>query len=180
MKKHIFLNGFMGAGKSKIGPILAVKFACPFYDTDKLVEMETGKNISDIFRDEGEEQFRQLESRMIRQLAYQKTKSVIALGGGALTFNDNNSIARDSGIIVYVKSSPRAIFERVKNSKKRPLLNVARDENFDQNLIKMITDLLERRKKIYESADIIFNRDSYDYEQAADLIYRDILKYERD
>lgn len=170
----------MGAGKSKIGPVLAVKFACPFYDTDKLIEIETGKKISEIFQDEGEEKFRQLESRLIKRLASQELKSVIALGGGALTISSNISIVRDSGIIIYLKSSPRAIFERVKNSKKRPLLNIPRDENFEKNLLNMITDMLEKRKNSYETADIIFDRDSYEYNKAADLIYQDIIKYEKD
>ena len=49
MEKHIFLNGFMGAGKSKIGPYVAKKFACSFFDTDKIIEREEGKNISEIF-----------------------------------------------------------------------------------------------------------------------------------
>ena len=66
--------------------------------------------------------------------------------------------------------------ERVKNSKKRPLLNIPRDENFEENLLKMITDLLVERKEIYESADLIFERDSFEYQDAAEHLYQEILK----
>ena len=175
MKKHIFLNGFMGAGKSKIGPLLAARFACSFYDSDKLIEQEAGKSINDIFSEDGEEIFRKLESMVIEKLSKEDVKSVIALGGGALVSDKNRAVAEKSGTIVYLKSDPRAILERIKHSEKRPLLNIARDENFEQNLLKMIIDLLARRKAIYEKADLIFDRDPYEYTDAAAQLYEELI-----
>ena len=166
----------MGAGKSKIGPVLASKFACPFHDLDKMIEQEAGKKISDIFQQEGEAHFRQLESQMIEQLALEEVKAVIALGGGALVLEINKSIAESSGMIVYLKSNPQAILERIKNSKKRPLLDIPRDEHFEDNLLKMIENLLGKRKEIYESAHLIFERDNYEYDRAAEMIYQKIIK----
>jgi len=179
MEKHIFLNGFMGAGKSKIGPLLATKFACPFYDLDKIIEQEAGKRITEVFQDDGEEVFRGLESDILERLASGKVKSVIALGGGALVSDKNRSITEKSGIIIYLKSSPSAILGRVKDSQKRPLLSIPRDEHFEENLLKMIKSLLEKRKDIYESADLIFDRDDFEYEDAADRLYQEIIKHDK-
>jgi shikimate kinase len=179
MKKHIFLNGFMGAGKSKIGPVLAGRLACPFYDSDRMIEQQAGKKVSDIFQQDGEAEFRKWESRVIERLAAEKVKSVIALGGGALLSEKNRAQARQSGIIIYVKSSPHKILERVKDSKKRPLLNIPKDKNFEDNLLKMIKDLLTKRQEIYESADLIFERDDFEYQEAAEHLYQEIIKYEK-
>ena len=166
----------MGAGKSKIGPVLASKFACPFHDADKIIEQEAGKNINDIFQQKGEAHFRQLESQMIERLASGKVKSVIALGGGALISGKNRSLAENSGTVVYLKSSPQSILNRVKDSKKRPLLNIPRDQHFEQNLLKMIEEMLDKRKEIYESAHLIFERDDYEFDDAAEMIYQKIIK----
>ena len=166
----------MGAGKSKIGPVLAAKLACPFYDLDKIIEQESGRTISEIFQQDGESTFRKLESDIIERLASEKVKSVIALGGGALVSLKNRLIAESSGVVVYLRSSPSAILERVKDSKKRPLLDIPRDAHFEKNLFKMIKDLLGKRKEIYESADLIFDRDDFEYQDAADRLYQEIVK----
>ena len=134
----------MGAGKSKIGPCLAQRFACPFHDSDKIIEIQTGKKISEIFKEDGEQVFRDLESKVLESLAADDIKAVIALGGGALVSDRNKSLAEKNGIIVYVKSSPNAIMSRIKNSKKRPLLNIPQDEHFEANLFKMINILLKK------------------------------------
>lgn len=168
----------MGAGKSKIGPVLAGKFACPFYDCDKLIELETGKKIGDIFNEQGEAYFRQLESRMLEKLAAQNEKSVIALGGGALVDDKNRMIAESKGTVIYIKSSPQSILERVKNSKKRPLLDIPRDETFEKNLLNKIIEMLDKRKAIYESADIVFERDGFEFDEAGEIIYQKLKNYE--
>ena len=164
----------MGAGKSKIGPLLASKFSCPFYDSDTLIEQKAGKRVHSIFSEDGEEVFRKMESSVIERLARENVKSVIALGGGALISEKNRTMAAENGIIVYLKSDPRAILNRIKHSRKRPLLNIAQDENFEQNLLKMIQDLLAKRKAIYEKADLIFDRDPYEYTDAAVHLYQEL------
>ena len=169
-KKHIFLNGFMGAGKSRIGPLLAKELDCPFFDTDKIIEQHSNKKIHEIFEQEGEMVFRKREQAVLAQLAGQESKSVIAVGGGALVNQENKNIAEKSGVIVYIKSSPDAIFERVKHTSRRPLLNVDRDENFESNLKKRITELLASRKEIYEDADIIIDRDGLEADQVCQKI----------
>ena len=125
--------------------------------------------------DDGEDTFRHLESAILERLVSEKVKSVIALGGGALVSEKNRALAQNSGIVVYIKSHPEAIFKRVKDSKKRPLLNIPRDEHFEENLLKMINELLEKRKKIYETADLIFDRDRYEYQDAAEHLYQELI-----
>lgn len=179
MEKHIFLNGFMGAGKSKVGPLLADLLGCSWFDIDKLIEQKTGKKVSEIFELHGESVFRKMESDTIKEMVLNKTPCVISLGGGALTDPENKKIAEQQGIVVYLKSSPEIIFERVKNSTKRPLLNIERDENFEKNLLKRIKEMLDDRKEMYESAHLIINRDNLKPSQVADNIYKELRNYEK-
>lgn len=165
MKKHIFLTGFMGAGKSKIGSLLAEEISHTFVDSDKMIERETGKTVRQIFKEDGEESFRKMESEVIRILADCESSSVIALGGGALTNKKNFDLVTKNGILVYIKSSPEAIYERIKDSKKRPLLNVPEGEKFKENMLFKIRSLLNKRTAVYEQADVIIERDSLSLEQ---------------
>lgn len=176
-KKHIFLNGFMGAGKSRIGPLLAKELHCSFFDTDKIIEEHSHKKIHEIFEQEGEAVFRKREQAVLVQLAAQNQESVIAVGGGALINPDNKKIAEKNGVIVYIKSSADEIFERVKHTSKRPLLNVERDENFESNLKKRIMELLAIRKEIYESADIIIDREGLEANQVCEKILEQLKEY---
>ena len=170
IKKHIFLSGFMGAGKSKIGPIAANRLNCTFYDSDEIIEEACGKKIFEIFNDEGEDVFRKREQAVIFQLIEKDIASVIALGGGALNNKQTKEKVEKSGIVVYLKSSPQAIFDRIKHTTKRPLLQIDRDENFETNLLTKISDLLNRRRAIYESAHIIIERDGLEPDQVVDVI----------
>lgn len=174
MKKHIFLTGFMGAGKSKIGSLLAEEISHPFVDSDKMIEQETGKTVRQIFEEDGEESFRKMESAVIRSLADCESPSVIALGGGALTNKKNFDLVTKNGILVYIKSSPEAIYERIKDSKKRPLLNVPEGEKFKENMLFKIRGLLNKRAAVYEQADIIIERDFLSLEQIVKTLIKNI------
>jgi len=176
-KRHIFLTGFMGAGKSKIGRLLAEKLSYPFYDSDKLIEQDAGKSVKEIFDQDGENFFRGLESHEVKNLCAQKDPSVIALGGGALNNPENFKLVQMHGISVYIKSSPVSIYERVKHSKKRPLLNIEEGENFEDLLLEKIKQLLEKREKIYQKADIVFNRDGLELENIVDVLNKKISNF---
>jgi shikimate kinase len=173
-KDRIFLNGFMGAGKSKIGPRLAEKLKYPFFDTDKIIEQATAKKINDIFNDEGEAIFRKMEHAVFAQLIHANPHAVIALGGGAFINPDNKKLADKFGLTMYIKSSPQHIFERVKKSSKRPLLQVERDENFEANLLAKIDKLLNERREIYESAPIIIERDGFEPPEIVKMILKEL------
>ncbi|MCD4691477.1 MAG: shikimate kinase [Calditrichales bacterium] len=174
MKKHIFLTGFMGAGKSKIGSLLAGEISHPFVDSDKMIERETGKTVRQIFEEDGEESFRKMESEVIRSLADCESPSVIALGGGALTNKKNFDLVTKNGILIYIKSLPEAIYERIKDSKKRPLLNVPEGEKFKENMLFKINGLLNKRTAVYEQADVIIERDSLSLEEILKTLIKNI------
>ena len=171
---HIFLTGFMGAGKSRIGKSLAQQFGYRFYDSDDLIEQSVGKRIKDIFEEYGEEQFRMIESKEIRKLCRGKDPAVISLGGGAIQNEDNFTLIQKYGISVYIASSPEAILNRVKHTSVRPLLNVGKGKNFNARLLKRITDLLNERIPTYEKSDITINRDGMELDEIVDLIYKKI------
>lgn len=175
-KRHIFLTGFMGAGKSKIGKHLAELLQWPFVDTDKEIEKQTGKTVRQIFEQDGEVVFRELEKEMIRKLALQPQAMIIALGGGALNNPQSFELVHKSGWVVYLKSSPKAILQRVAHSTKRPLLDVdvTDEERKRAILLQRISELLKKRENIYLQANIVLDRDGLEAEQVAEKLLEQI------
>jgi len=173
MKKHVYLTGFMGAGKSRIGRELKTIFSWSFYDSDNIIEDKAGKSIKDIFEQDGEPAFRQMEAECICSLSENAVPSIIALGGGALKDPKNLDIIKNSGIVVYIKSSPEAILERVKHSKKRPLLNNVEEPV----MLERISRLLGDRSTVYEQADIVFERDGLSLEDIVQNLYQEINRH---
>ena len=104
MKNTIYLTGFMGSGKSTIGPILANTLGWDFFDLDKLVENKTGKKIRDIFEQEGESYFRKIETDTLREISESKNV-IISLGGGTIANKENIEIMKNTGKIIYLKVS---------------------------------------------------------------------------
>jgi shikimate kinase len=170
-KKHIYLTGFMGAGKSKIGPLLAQRLGIPFYDCDDMIADNEGMAIKDIFEQRGESSFRDLETKMVMTLGKNDRSALIALGGGALNKTINLDFIGKTGLTVYLKSSPEAIFDRVKHSKKRPLLNVPPGPEREKLILTRIRELLKIREPVYEQADIVFQRDSLTLEEIIDQLW---------
>lgn len=162
----------MGAGKSKIGRLLATRMGYPFFDSDQMVEQTSGLSINDLFARHGEAVFRALESDQIRSLCVRQNPTVIALGGGALLIPENFEMIRQHGIIVYLRSSARAILERVRHTRKRPLLHVEPGANFEERLLQRIESLLQQRQSVYEQADLIFDRDGIDLDRLIDNLYQ--------
>lgn len=164
--RHIFLTGFMGAGKSKVGAVLSERLGRSFVDTDALVEEASGKPISDIFREAGEEAFRRLEHDAIRR-ASEMPPAVIALGGGAATREENWVVIRRSGVSVYLRASPETVFLRVSRKGHRPLLAGLNDE---ERLAK-IRAMLAARESFYRRADLVVeSREDRTPEQTAEQV----------
>lgn len=136
---QIVLTGFMGAGKSTLGALLAERLRAPFYDSDTLIEAATGLRIAELFRQGGEASFRELEHQVIASVAA-KPGSVLALGGGSLMHPDTRRLLSTT-YIVYLAISPTMARERIANTTDRPL---ARTANFDE--------LLNLRESTYRSA----------------------------
>ena len=156
-KRHIFLVGFSGSGKSTIGSRLARLLEAEFYDTDMLIERQCGKTIDRVFTDDGEAAFRRFESEIINKLINRnELRMVIALGAGAFEKRKNWNVVKRHGIIVYLSCSIREIYKRLKEKTDRPLLRVspAKGETQRQAVLRRIKDLLGQRKRIYAQADI--------------------------
>jgi len=166
MKQHIFLSGFMGAGKSKVAPLIARRFIVPVFDTDHLIEAAEGRSIREIFDQDGEYRFRAVEKSVVRELI-QGHPAVISLGGGALLDPALRSEVYLAGIVVYIKSSPENILPRISRNRKRPLLDIPEGPDFEERLLQKITTLLDSRRDIYEQAHIIVDRDAMDSESLA-------------
>lgn len=145
MKTNVALIGFMGTGKTAVGEALAKRLDRKFVELDWLIERKAGKSIPDIFQQDGEVAFRDLEIEVTRETAREKNL-VIACGGGIVLNKINIDRLRENSVIVYLTASPRAILKRVSSEEgQRPLLEVA-------NPTLTIRELLRFRKPFYERA----------------------------
>jgi len=157
--RRIYLTGFMGSGKSTIGPILANTLGYAFVDVDKAIELQTGKAVKAIFGDHGEQYFRKLERALIRDLTARQ-HIVISLGGGTIADPVNFPVIRESGIVVYLKTAPEQLFKRLHYKTDRPsLVDLAGERLSEEALWVRIQELFARREKFYECADIIIRTD---------------------
>ncbi len=151
-KRNIYLVGFMGAGKSTIAKELSKQLGYELLSTDALIVDREGKEITDIFKDEGEIYFRKVEKEVVNSVS-QKTKVIIDCGGGIVLDPENISNLKKRGIVIYLSATPESIFSRVKDHTHRPLLNV-------DDPMRVIIDLLGKRQPFYEQANYIINTDN--------------------
>jgi len=158
-KSLVYLTGFMGSGKTTLAPILANTLGFAHTDTDREVERIAGKTVSEVFRDHGEEYFREIEHRVLEQ-ASKEHHRVVSLGGGTITRPANLSIMKATGITVYLRADAESIFNRMKNKNDRPVLQDSTGERLSEtDLRKRITDILAAREPFYNQADIIIDTD---------------------
>lgn len=123
MLPPVFLVGPMGVGKTTVGKFLADELGFPFFDTDREVEARCGADIPWIFDVEGEEGFRQRESRVLGDLS-QIEKVVLATGGGIVLKPENRQKLKERGFVVYLTAPLALLVERTGKDKRRPLLQV--------------------------------------------------------
>ena len=164
MKTNIALIGFMGTGKTAVGKLLARKLGRKFIELDLLIEQLAGKSIPEIFEQDGEIAFRELEIEATRKIAREQ-RTVIAGGGGIVLNKINIDRLKESSRIVYLTASPGILLRRVSGGKnERPLLNVS-----DQAL--QISELLRFRKPFYQrAADITINTSKLDIDSVTEHI----------
>ena len=149
MKKHIFFTGFMASGKSRTGRAMADRLQRPFIDTDSVIVERAGKSISEIFEQDGEAKFREMEREVIAEIARNESPQVVSLGGGALNQPENIKAIRSSGVLVRLWAKPEILSERIGRKNTRPLLANLNDE---ERLAK-IKVMLKEREKNYAQAD---------------------------
>lgn len=168
--KNIVLVGMMGAGKTTIGELLATKLNRELKDIDRVIEQEQKKSIIEIFTDDGEEAFRQLESETIEKFS-NMSDLIISTGGGALEKANNLSNLQKNGIIIYLKADIEELFKRVKNETQRPLLK-------EQDPLEVIKKLIKKREKFYLMANITIITDNKSPEKITEEIIKAIKNYE--
>ncbi|HKJ70005.1 MAG TPA: 3-dehydroquinate synthase [bacterium] len=149
-KTKIYLAGIMGSGKSSAGKILAARLGWTFLDADLIIENHAGKSIPAIFASEGEEQFRELESRVVRRLASAQ-RAVIALGGGALEREDNREAILQNGLLVWLNVSPEVAAKRLIHSENRPLLS---EVDSEQEIHEKLNSIFQDREDNYRTAHL--------------------------
>ena len=138
---HVYLIGFMGAGKSTVGRRVASELGWPFADLDALVERETGRSVREIFEVAGEPAFRALETAALEALAG-AASSVVACGGGVVLSDSNRALLKRSGVVVYLKVTAAETLARVGADGTRPLLS-------GPGGVLAATSLLEARESLY-------------------------------
>jgi shikimate kinase len=147
--RNIALCGFMGTGKSSVGRMVAEQLRFAFLDTDTVIEARAGKSIAQIFSEDGEVAFRDLEKRIVKELAL-RDRTVIATGGGLVVDPENMASLKEHAYVVCLWASPETIWARVKNQSHRPLLN-------EPEPLEKIRRLLAERAPFYKQSNVLLN-----------------------
>ncbi len=158
-RDRVYLTGFMGSGKSTVGPILANTIGYDFVDVDRMIEEAEGASVAEVFRLRGEEYFRSREREAIIQLS-REARRVIALGGGALVDPLSFETIITSGILVYLRIPKEILMKRLQHREDRPLLRDAAGGRLpEQELRERIDALYRTREPLYARADLILDAD---------------------
>jgi len=145
MGDNVILVGFMGAGKSSVGRLLARRLGRCFVETDDMITVQEGRSIPEIFAQRGEAHFRALEEEAMRLLAL-KSGDVIATGGGLPCRDGRPQALRALGTVVWLRGDFDAVYERARRAGERPMLaGRAREE---------IEALYHAREPYYRQADL--------------------------
>lgn len=161
--KNVYLIGFMGTGKSTVGRMLAADLGMKFVDTDKIVEDKTGKSILDIFEEASEEEFRKLETEVLREIT-DESGMVVSTGGGIVVTRGNLELMKQSGSVFTLIADAGTIHDRLSaDDTCRPLLEV--DNPLDE-----IKRLLFERAAFYINAHHIIETSDITAREAADQI----------
>jgi shikimate kinase len=143
----IALVGLPGAGKSAVGRRLAQRLQVPFVDSDQVIESRIGCSIRDYFEREGEASFRDIEQAVIAELAA-APGGIVATGGGTVLREANRAALRSGFHVIYLRSAPEELFQRLRHDVKRPLLQVA--------------DPLGRLRELYAVRDPLYRETAHE------------------
>jgi shikimate kinase / 3-dehydroquinate synthase len=163
--RSVVLSGFMGSGKSAVGPVVAAKLGLPFIDTDAEVERAAGEPIAELWRREGESAFRVRESAIAEALLEDGRPKVIAFGGGTVTSSRIRRLAIDRALVVTLLGSPEVLVARSGGGSTRPLLASAGDDP-----IARVRDLLAQRREAYAECHLAIPTDALDVEGVAGAV----------
>ena len=150
--KTICLTGMMGSGKTSVAEIFAKNKNLRVVDIDSMIEKSEKMSVSEIFAQKGENYFRKVEQKIIFDL-FEEENLIISLGGGAFENPKTREFLLANSKVVYLKTSPEVIYERIKNDTSRPLL-------CGKMNLKNISDIINKREKNYASAHKIIVTDN--------------------
>lgn len=172
MPDNIFLIGYRGTGKSIVAQLLALQLGWEWVDADVEVELCAGKSIAEIFAEDGEEAFRDLEESVVKQLCERQTQ-VIALGGGAVLREETRQRIREAGHVIWLTATPATIAARLAadptTATRRPNLTL-------QGGLPEIEQVLCERSPIYQScADYTVDTENRTPHEIAEKISRFIV-----
>ena len=157
--RNVILIGFMGSGKTTVGLKLSYRLRRTVIDTDKEIEREEKRSISDIFASDGEQYFRNRETAILHKLLQSTNNQIISVGGGLPLREENRRLLHELGQVFYLCASAETIYGRVKNDTTRPLLQGPDPQT-------KIRTLLQERDAFYrDSADVVIEVDNKDFEQ---------------
>lgn len=167
--KNIMLIGFMGTGKSTVSTFLSNELGLPEVDMDATIAKNAGMSIPDIFEKHGEDYFRDLETKTLIEVS-DSTQAIVSCGGGIVLRDENVEYMKNHGKIVLLTATPETVYNRVKDSKNRPILN----GNMNVEYIEML--MSKRRDRYLQCADIIVATDGKSVQEISDAIIKEILK----
>jgi shikimate kinase len=170
-KRLVYIIGFMGSGKSTAGKKLAASLEWTFIDLDRKIEEKAGKTIPQIFTQDGEDQFRQIETDVLKSIKG-LTETIVSTGGGTPCHGDNMDLMLETGLTVYLKMTPQQLTNRLLESTgERPLIkNIPDDQLFG-----FIEKKLSVREKWYTRANIIIEGINLDINRLHSLIKADLI-----
>lgn len=156
---NVILIGFMGCGKTTVGLRLSYRLRRTVIDTDKEIEKEEKRTVSDIFATDGEPYFRDRETACLRKLADMAMNQIISVGGGLPMREENRRLLHELGQVFYLRAEAETIYERLKEDTTRPLLQ-------GENPQAKIRALLRERDPYYrEAADVVITVDDKSFEE---------------
>ncbi len=150
---NLYLVGMMGSGKTTVGRLLATELGYSFIDTDAVIEQLTSKSITQLFAEQGEPKFRQIESKVLSEVCAYKNLT-IATGGGIVLQRENWSYLHH-GLIVWLDVPVEQIYTRLTTDTTRPLLQ-------DVDPLAKLRSLHQQRRSLYAQADLHITPNSND------------------
>jgi shikimate kinase/3-dehydroquinate synthase len=168
---NLIITGFSGTGKSLVAVEVALRLNWDFLDTDDEIVKQTGKPIAEIFRQDGEDKFRELEREMIKK-ACQQRQAVIAIGGGAIVDPQNYELLAKTGLVVCLEAKPETIYERFFRETARDPEAVVRPLLAVDNPLERIKQLKASRQPYYAKADWTIHTDGLSIGEVAEEVIR--------